>query len=75
MKPCSFEAREGETLAIVGESGCGKSTFAKVLMGLETATSGKIMLYDRDIQNTPIEKRSTETVSACRWCSRTRLIR
>ncbi|MCY1125377.1 ABC transporter ATP-binding protein [Frigidibacter sp. RF13] len=59
----SFEAREGETLAIVGESGCGKSTFAKVLMGLETATGGKIMLYDRDIQNTPIEKRSTETVS------------
>ena len=34
----SFEARESETLAIVGESGCGKSTFAKVLMGLETAT-------------------------------------
>jgi len=59
----SFEAREGETLAIVGESGCGKSTFAKVLMGLETATDGKIMLYDRDIQNTPIQQRSTETVS------------
>ncbi|RID93582.1 ABC transporter ATP-binding protein [Gemmobacter lutimaris] len=59
----SFEARAGETLAIVGESGCGKSTFAKVLMGLETATSGKIMLYDRDIQNTPIEKRNTDTVS------------
>ncbi len=59
----SFEAREGETLAIVGESGCGKSTFAKVLMGLETATSGKIMLYDRDIQSTPIQKRNTETVS------------
>ena len=32
----SFEARESETLAIVGESGCGKSTFAKVLMGLES---------------------------------------
>ena len=59
----TFEAREGETLAIVGESGCGKSTFAKVLMGLETATSGKIMLYDRDIQSTPIEKRDTGTVS------------
>ncbi len=59
----SFEAREGETLAIVGESGCGKSTFAKVLMGLETATSGKIMLYDRDIQDTPIQQRSTAMVS------------
>ena len=60
----SFEARAGETLAIVGESGCGKSTFAKVLMGLETATSGNILLYDQSIQNTPIEKRSADTVSA-----------
>ncbi|MFA7432231.1 MAG: ABC transporter ATP-binding protein [Gemmobacter sp.] len=60
----SFEAREGETLAIVGESGCGKSTFAKVLMGLETATSGKILLYNQDIQDTPIEQRSTDTVSS-----------
>ncbi|MFN3824698.1 MAG: dipeptide ABC transporter ATP-binding protein [Pseudorhodobacter sp.] len=60
----SFSAREGETLAIVGESGCGKSTFAKVLMGLETATSGKIVMYNQDIQDTPIEKRSTDTVSS-----------
>jgi peptide/nickel transport system ATP-binding protein len=60
----SFEAREGETLAIVGESGCGKSTFAKVLMGLETATSGKIVLYNQDIQDVPIEKRGTDTVSS-----------
>jgi len=59
----TFDAREGETLAIVGESGCGKSTFAKVLMGLETATSGKILLYNQDIHDTPIEKRSTDTVS------------
>ena len=59
----SFEAREGETLAIVGESGCGKSTFAKVLMGLETATSGSIMLFDENVQSTPIEKRHSDTVS------------
>jgi ABC-type glutathione transport system ATPase component len=58
----SFEAREGETLAIVGESGCGKSTFAKVLMGLETATAGNIMLFDENIQSTPIEKRNADTV-------------
>jgi peptide/nickel transport system ATP-binding protein len=59
----SFEAHEGETLAIVGESGCGKSTFAKVLMGLETATSGQIMLFDENVQSTPIQQRSTDTVA------------
>ncbi len=60
----SFDARAGETLAIVGESGCGKSTFAKVLMGLETATAGTIMLFDESVESTPIEKRNTDTVSS-----------
>ena len=59
----SFEAHEGETLAIVGESGCGKSTFAKVLMGLETATDGQIMLFDENVESTPIEKRGADTIS------------
>ncbi|MFZ1471204.1 MAG: ABC transporter ATP-binding protein [Paracoccaceae bacterium] len=59
----SFEAHEGETLAIVGESGCGKSTFAKVLMGLETATDGHIMLFDENVESTPIEKRGADTIS------------
>ena len=60
----SFEARAGETLAIVSESGCGKSTFAKVLMGLETATAGQIMLFDENVQSTPIQMRNTDTVSS-----------
>ena len=60
----SFVAHEGETLAIVGESGCGKSTFAKVLMGLETATSGSILLFDENVQSTPIQQRNTDTVSS-----------
>ncbi len=59
----SFEARESETLAIVGESGCGKSTFAKVLMGLETATSGDILLDGKSIGSTAIEDRDTKTVA------------
>ncbi|MFL4471352.1 ABC transporter ATP-binding protein [Tateyamaria armeniaca] len=59
----SFEARESETLAIVGESGCGKSTFAKVLMGLETATEGTITLGNKQIQDIPIEDRDTQTVA------------
>ncbi|NNK78174.1 MAG: ABC transporter ATP-binding protein, partial [Litoreibacter sp.] len=60
----SFEARESETLAIVGESGCGKSTFAKVLMGLETATDGKILLDNQSIEAIPIENRDTKTISS-----------
>ena len=59
----TFEARESETLAIVGESGCGKSTFAKVLMGLETATDGNIFLDGKNIEGTSIENRETKTVS------------
>ncbi|MBP0483031.1 ABC transporter ATP-binding protein [Sagittula salina] len=59
----TFEARESETLAIVGESGCGKSTFAKVLMGLETATDGTILLDGRSIEDIPIEKRDPRTVA------------
>ena len=59
----SFEARESETLAIVGESGCGKSTFAKVLMGLETATEGEILLEGQNIEGISIENRNTKTVA------------
>ncbi len=54
----SLSARRGETLAIVGESGCGKSTFAKVLMGLETATAGEIVLEGKAIGGTSVRKRS-----------------
>jgi len=59
----SFEARESETLAIVGESGCGKSTFAKVLMGLETATEGEILLDNRNIEQIPIQQRDASTIA------------
>ena len=60
----SFEIKSGETVAVVGESGCGKSTFAKVLMGLETATSGSIRLCDENVQSTPMQQRNTDTVSS-----------
>ncbi len=59
----SFNAHESETLAIVGESGCGKSTFAKVLLGLETATAGKVRINNQSIESIPIEKRDTKTVA------------
>jgi peptide/nickel transport system ATP-binding protein len=59
----TFQAREAETVAIVGESGCGKSTFAKVLMGLEVASEGTVTLGNLDIAHLPVEKRDAKTVS------------
>ena len=45
----SFDVHEGETLGIVGESGCGKSTTARLLLRLLDPTSGTIALDGRDI--------------------------
>ncbi|QCG95902.1 dipeptide ABC transporter ATP-binding protein [Azospirillum sp. TSA2s] len=42
VEKVSFAVRPGETLALVGESGCGKSTTGRTIMGLQSATSGTI---------------------------------
>lgn len=45
----SFEIREGETLGLVGESGCGKSTIGRQIVGLEKPTEGKIYYDGKDL--------------------------
>ena len=45
----SFQVQQGETLGLVGESGCGKTTLGRTILQLIPATSGKIYLGEKDI--------------------------
>ncbi len=48
VEDVSFEVRPGETLGLVGESGCGKSTVGRLILRLEKPTSGSISFEGRD---------------------------
>jgi peptide/nickel transport system ATP-binding protein len=52
----SFDIAQGETLALVGESGCGKSTVGKAILRLFEITSGQIVLDGRRIDDMSMEK-------------------
>src|SRR5580658_7532657 len=51
-----LEVRRGETLGLVGETGCGKSTLARCVARLYPVTSGKVTFDGHDITNLPRAK-------------------
>jgi oligopeptide/dipeptide ABC transporter ATP-binding protein len=52
----SFYLKENETIGLVGESGCGKTTIGRTILRLEKPTSGKIIFDGKDITNIPTQE-------------------
>ena len=46
----SLDIEKGECLAVMGESGSGKSTIAKIIIGLEKPNSGEVKIFDKNIE-------------------------
>ena len=61
----SFDVKRGETLGIVGETGCGKSTTARLLVRLLDATAGEITFEGQNITHLSAP-RSSDCAARCR---------
>ncbi|KDB07355.1 spermidine/putrescine ABC transporter ATPase subunit [Burkholderia sp. lig30] len=57
VRQVNLTVRKGELFALLGSSGCGKSTLLRMLAGLETVTSGKILIDGEDLAQMPPYKR------------------
>lgn len=62
VKKLDFEIKKGEFLAIMGSSGCGKTTTLRMLAGLEAPTEGVIKLAGKPINDLPTWSRDTPMV-------------
>jgi peptide/nickel transport system ATP-binding protein len=60
----SFAVGKGEIMGLVGESGCGKSSLARMVVGLEAATSGSIRFADDELAQVPAKKRAKDMLQS-----------
>jgi len=68
----SLTVRDHEFLVLVGPSGCGKSTTLRMIAGLETVTSGRIRIGDRDVTEVAPKDRDIAMVFQCHGVSELR---
>jgi putative spermidine/putrescine transport system ATP-binding protein len=54
----SLAVPDGQFVCFLGPSGCGKTTLLRMIAGLETPSSGRILMNDKDITDTPVHERN-----------------
>lgn len=57
-----LSVKAGEFVAIMGPSGCGKTTLLRIIAGLESVSSGKVLINGQDITHLPVNQRNTPMV-------------
>jgi multiple sugar transport system ATP-binding protein len=62
LSEISLEIADGEFLALLGPSGCGKTTLLRIIAGLETQTSGRVLIGERDVSALPPKERGLAMV-------------
>jgi multiple sugar transport system ATP-binding protein len=62
LKELSLTVADGEFVALLGPSGCGKTTLLRIIAGLETQTTGRVLIGDRDVSALPPRERGLAMV-------------
>lgn len=62
LKGISLEIAKGEFITLLGSSGCGKTTTLRIVAGLETPDSGRVLLDGRDVTELEPNRRDVNTI-------------